>query len=162
VLSADSADTLQWTCWVVIPTRTACRVFVKLAGQDRDRPSRRSVPSLKQKQIRLADSDQIEVLERYLAGETAKALASTYGVNRTTIFAILQRAGIKSRYRLLTDHDVTAAITMYESGQSLGSIARHFDVNDGTVLNAFRRAGVPTRARGTKQWTRPAALPQQE
>lgn len=138
------------------------RIRQILTGQGRDGPSPRTVPPLKQKQIRLTDSEQIEVLERYLAGETAKALASTFGVNRTTIFAILQRAGIESRYRILTDRDVITATEMYESGQSLGSIARHFDVNDGTVLNAFRRAGVPTRARGTNQWTRPAALPQQE
>jgi hypothetical protein len=73
--------------------------------------------------------------------------------------AILQRAGIKSRYRILTDLDVTAATTMYEAGQSLASIAKHFGVADRTVLNAFRRGGVPTRAPGTNQWSRPVALP---
>jgi hypothetical protein len=66
-----------------------------LSGQGRDRPSHRPVPSLKQKQTRLADSDRHEVIERYLAGETAKALASIYDVNRATVFAILRRAGIK-------------------------------------------------------------------
>jgi DNA invertase Pin-like site-specific DNA recombinase len=124
-----------------------------LAGQDRDRPSHRSVPSLKQKQTRLADSDQISVLERYSAGETANTLADEFDVNRATVFAILQRAGIKSRYRILTDDDVASATVMYESGQSLASIAKHFGVADRTVLNAFRRAGVSTRARGTNQWS---------
>jgi hypothetical protein len=62
----------------------------------RDRPSHRPVPSLKHKQTRLADSDRIEVLERYSAGETANTLACACGVNRATVFAILQRAGIKS------------------------------------------------------------------
>jgi DNA invertase Pin-like site-specific DNA recombinase len=123
-----------------------------LSGQGRDRPSRRPVPSLPQKQTRLADSDCTEVIERYLAGETANALASIYDVNRATVFAILQRAGIKSRYRILTDH-VATATAMYENGHSLVSIARHFGVSDRTVLNAFRQAGVPTRARGTNQWS---------
>jgi hypothetical protein len=107
----------------------------------------------------LADSDRTKVLERYLAGDTANTLAEAYDVNRATIFAILQRAGIKSRYRILTDHDVAAATAMYETGQSLASIAKHFDVADRTVLNAFRRVGVPTRARGTNQWSQPAAPP---
>ena len=131
-----------------------------LAGQGRDRPSHRTVPSLKQKQTRLADSDRNEVIDRYLAGETANALASIYDVNRATVFAILQRAGIKSRYRILTDHDVAAATEMYENGQSLASIARHFEVSDGTVLQAFRRLGIPTRAPGTNQWSQKAARPQ--
>ena len=94
-----------------------------LSGQGRDRPSHRPVPSLPQKQTRLADSDRIEVLERYQAGETANALADAFDVNRATIFAILQRAGLKSRYRILTDRDVASATAMYEAGQSLARIA---------------------------------------
>jgi transposase-like protein len=130
-----------------------------LSGQGRDRPSHRRVPSLKQKQTRLADSDRISVLERYLAGETANALANDFDVNRATVFAILKRAGMKSRYRILTDDHVVAATAMYESGQSLASIARRFDVSDRTILNVFRREGVPTRTRGTNQWSQPTAVP---
>jgi DNA-binding CsgD family transcriptional regulator len=135
------------------------RIRHVLAGQGRDGPSHRPVPSVKQKQTRLTDSAQIEVLERYRAGETANTLADAFDVNRATVFAILQRAGIKSRYRILTDRDVGAASAMYDAGQSLASIAKHFGVADRTVLNAFRRVGVPTRARGTNQWSQPAASP---
>jgi hypothetical protein len=85
--------------------------------------------------------------------------AAEFDVNRATILAILQRAGIKSRYWILTDDDVIAATAMYESGQSLASIARQFYVSDGTVLHAFRRAGVPTRAQGTNQWSQKATQP---
>jgi hypothetical protein len=95
-----------------------------LSGHGRDRPSHRSVPSVRQKQTRLTDSDRIDVLERYLAGETADALVDAFDVNRATIFAVLRRAGIKSRYRILTDHDVAVATAMYETGLSLASIAR--------------------------------------
>jgi DNA invertase Pin-like site-specific DNA recombinase len=130
-----------------------------LSGQGRDRPSHRTVPSLKQKQTRLADSDRNEVIERYLAGETANALASIYDVNRATVFAILQRAGIKTRYRILTDHDIAAATEMYENGQSLASIAKHFDVSDGTILHSFRRLGIRTRAQGTNKWSQKPARP---
>ena len=58
-----------------------------LSGQGRDRPSHRPVPSLKQKPTRLVDSDRTAVLERYLAGETANALAEAFDVNRATVFA---------------------------------------------------------------------------
>jgi len=130
-----------------------------LTGQGRDRPSHRPVPSVTQKQTRLADSDQISLLERYLAGETANALANEFDVNRATIFSILKRAGIKARYRILTEDDVASATAMYENGQSLASIAKHFDVSDGTVLHAFRRSRVPTRAQGTNQWSHKTAQP---
>jgi hypothetical protein len=93
------------------------------------------------------------VLERYLAGESANALATAFDVNRATVFAILQRAGVKSRYRVLTDRDVGAASQMYATRMSLASIARHFAVSDRTVLNAFRRLGIPTRAPGTNRWS---------
>jgi DNA invertase Pin-like site-specific DNA recombinase len=107
----------------------------------------------------LADSDRNEVIERYLAGEAANALASIYDVNRATVFAILQRAGIKSRYRILTDHDIAATTEMYENGQSLASIAKHFGVSDGTILHAFRRLDIPTRGQGTNQWINKPARP---
>jgi len=125
----------------------------------RDRPPLRRVPSLRRKQTRLPDSERTEILERYLAGETANALAETHDVNPATLFAILQRAGISSRYQILTDLDVCAATMMYESGQSLSSIAKHFGVADQTVVNAFRRVGVPTRSLGTNQWSQRAASP---
>jgi hypothetical protein len=130
-----------------------------LSGHGRDRPSRRTVPLLKQKQSGLTESERNEVIERYLAGETANALASIYDVNRATVLAILQRAGINFRYRLLTDHDIAAANEMYENGQSLASIAKPFDVSDGTLLHAFRLLGVPTGAQGTNQWRQKVSRP---
>jgi DNA-directed RNA polymerase specialized sigma24 family protein len=128
-----------------------------LSGQGRDRPSHRPVPSLRQKQTRLTDSQRSELLTRYLAGESATALATALGINRATAFSLLQRAGVQSRYRILNERDVAVARQMYEEGRSLASIAKHFGVADRTVLNAFRRVGVPTRARGTNQWSQKSA-----
>ena len=51
-----------------------------LSGQGRDRPSHRPVPSVRQQQTRLTDSQHSELLDRYLAGEPATALAK--GVRR--------------------------------------------------------------------------------
>ena len=90
-----------------------------LSGQGRDRPSHRPVPSVRQKQTRLTDSQRSELLERYLAGETATGLAKELGVHRATVFSLLRRAGVQTRYRILSDDDVAAARQMYEAGQSL-------------------------------------------
>ena len=129
-----------------------------LTGQGRDRPCHRPVPSVRKKQARLTDSDRIEVLERYVAGEAATALAEEFGVHRATIFSFLRRVGIRTRYRILNEDDVDVARTMYESGQSLASIGEHFGVSDRTVLNVFRRLEMPTRAAGTNQWSQNASL----
>jgi transposase-like protein len=101
----------------------------------------------------LTDSQRFELLDRYLAGESATALATELGVNRSTIFSFLRRAGVQTRYRILDDGDVTVARQMYEAGQSLAVIGEHFGVADRTVLNVFRRAGVPTRGPGTNEWS---------
>jgi DNA invertase Pin-like site-specific DNA recombinase len=101
----------------------------------------------------LTDSRRSELLERYLAGESATALASELGINRATVFSLLRRAGVQSRYRILNEQDVTIARQMYEAGQSLAAIGEHFGVADRTVLNVFRRVGVPTRGPGTNQWS---------
>jgi len=128
-----------------------------LAGQGRDKPSHRPVPSVKKKQTRLTDSQQSQVLKRYEAGESAAALAEAFDVHRATIFSLLNRAGTPTRYRVLDDADVSVAQSMYEAGQSLAVIGEHFGVADRTVLNVFRRVGVPTRGPGTNQWSsRPA------
>jgi hypothetical protein len=122
-----------------------------LSGQGRDRPSHRPVPSVRQKQTRLTDSQRSELLTRYLAGESATALATELDINRATAFRLLTRSGAQLRYRILSDDDIAVARQMYEAGQSLAVISEHFGVADRTVLNVFRRAGVPTRGPGTNQ-----------
>jgi hypothetical protein len=124
-----------------------------LSGQGRDRPSHRPVPSVRQNQTRLTDSQRSELLSRYLAGEPATALAKELGIHRATVFSLLRRAGVQTRYRILGDDEVAAARNMYEAGQSLAVIGEYFAVADRTVLNVFRRAGVPTRGPGTNQWS---------
>jgi hypothetical protein len=124
-----------------------------LSGQGRDRPSHRPVPSLRQQQTRLSDSQRSEILDRYLAGEPATALAEEFGVHFATVFSFVRRAGVQTRYRILSHNDIAIAHEMYDAGQSLAMIGQHFGVAQRTVLNAFRRAGVPTRGRGTNQWS---------
>ncbi len=99
----------------------------------------------------MSESQRSELLERHLAGEKATALADGFGVHRATVFSLLQRAGVQTRYRILGDEDVAATRNMYEPGQFLAVICEHFGVTDRTVLNVFRRLGIPTRAPGTNQ-----------
>ncbi len=124
-----------------------------LSGQGRDRVSHRPVPSLRQQQTRLTDSQRSEVVRRYEAGESASALAREFGVHRTTVFRALRAGGVDVRYGILTHDDVDEARALYQSGVSLAAVGERLGVAAGTVLNAFRKAGVPTRQIGTNQWS---------
>ena len=131
-----------------------------LSGQGRDRVSHRRVPSLRQKQTRLTDSQRSELVERYLAGESSNALAAEFGIDRRTATAIIKRAGAQTRYRVaLTDAQIDAARELYETGHSLVTVGEKLDVSAGTILNLLRQAGVQTRAVGTNQWSELAPAP---
>jgi predicted DNA binding protein len=123
-----------------------------LSGQRRNRVSHRPVPSVRQKQTRLTDSQRSEVVRRYEAGESANALAAEFGVDRRTLAGHLRRAGVEVRYRVVDRVDLTEAATLYRSGRSLAVVAAQLGVSAGTVLRALRSAGVQTRAVGTNQW----------
>jgi DNA-directed RNA polymerase specialized sigma24 family protein len=123
-----------------------------LSGQGRDSASHRPVPSLRQKQTRLTESQQSALVKRCGAGESANALAAEFGVDRRTATRIIKRAGAETRYRV--DADIEAARELYEAGLSLAKVGEELGVSAGTVLNLFRRAGIPTRAVGTNRWAR--------
>jgi DNA invertase Pin-like site-specific DNA recombinase len=129
-----------------------------LAGQERDRPSRRPVPSLRQKQTRLTDSQRSDLVRRYQAGESSNALACEFGVDRRTATRIIRTTGADVRYRV--DADVDVARELYESGLSLARVGEQLGISARTVLNRFQRDGVPTREVGTNQWSQsPSASP---
>jgi DNA-directed RNA polymerase specialized sigma24 family protein len=135
----------------------ATRLRRVLSGHGRDRPSRRPVPSVREKQTRLTDSQHSEVVRRYAAGESSNALAAEFGVRRRTATAIIRRAGAEVRYR--ADVDLDAAGELYQSGLSLARVGAELDVSAGTVLNLLRRAGIATRRVGTNQWREQTATP---
>jgi DNA-binding CsgD family transcriptional regulator len=125
-----------------------------LSGQGRDRVSHRPVPSLRQKQTRLTDSQRAELLERYLVGESSNTLAAEFGIHRRTATAIIKREGARTRYRVeLTDAEIASARELYQSGDSLVTVGAKLGVSSGTILNLLRQAGVQTRAVGTNQWS---------
>ena len=133
--------------------RNVARLERVLAGEGRDRVSHRPVPSLRQKQTRLTDSQRSELVDRYLGGDSANVLARELAAHRTTAVKVLRDAGVEVRYRILTDDDIDEARRLYESGLSLAAIGEHFGVAARTVLNVFRKAGVATRRVGTNQWS---------
>jgi len=99
------------------------RLECVLSGQGRDRVSHRPVPSLRQKQTRLTDSQRSAVVRRYEAGESAAALAREFDVDRRTLVNHLKRAGVEVRYRIIDQIDTVEAQRLYSAGLSLAEVA---------------------------------------
>jgi len=106
----------------------------------------------RQKQHRLREIEQLELVDAYCAGESVYTLADRFGVARQTVSAVLERHGVARRYRILTPQDIDAAVRLYESGLSLVAVGERLGVNASTILNALRTTGVQVRPVGTNQW----------
>ena len=91
-------------------------------------------------------------MRRYLAGESAHALAPQFDIHVSTLVAHLRRAGIAVRHRVIDRIDIDEASRLYASGLSLSRVGAALGVSAGTVLNEFRLAGVSTRPVGTNQF----------
>jgi len=101
---------------------------------------------------RLGQSDQLDLANAYLAGDSLPVLAERHGITRQTVSSILERHGVHRRYNLFSERDIEEAVRLYQSGHSLAAVGTKLGVNASTVLNAFKRAGISTRAVGTNQW----------
>jgi uncharacterized protein (DUF433 family) len=101
----------------------------------------------------LNESEQLELVQRYQAGEFVRDLASHFDISRNTVSAILKRHNIPTRWRKLDDDQIQQAIRLYESGQSEADVAIQFDVYPSAIHMILKRHGVPRRPNGTNQWT---------
>ena len=102
---------------------------------------------------RLGESDQLDLANAYLAGDSLPVLAERHGITRQTVSGILERHGVQRLYNLFSESDIEEAVAQYWSGHSLVAVGKKLGVNATTVLNAFKRKGVATRGVGTNQWS---------
>jgi hypothetical protein len=102
--------------------------------------------------MRLNKVYQTKLLEAYRAGSSVYELAAQFGVTRQTAAAILERHGIKRRYKLLSAVDIESAKKLYETGASYATIGEFLKVNPSTVRKSLLGAGVESRPVGTNQW----------
>lgn len=98
----------------------------------------------KQVQRRLNAVEQAELLERYLAGEKASALAKAFGVNRHTVAKLATNAGVL-RSRQLTPTEIGEAVRLYAAGWSCQRIGDHLGRSHKTIWLALKREGVQLR-----------------
>jgi len=100
-------------------------------------------------QRRLSAADIGDLCGLYGEGASIDGLARRYEVNRTTIIAHLDRAGVARRRvaRKMTDDSVARAATRYGEGASLAQVAQEYGVHARTLTREFQRAGMSIRPR---------------
>jgi len=99
-------------------------------------------------QRRLRQDEVALLLKDYVRGDSVEELIVAYGVNRTTVYAHLDRNGIQRPKGVgkLSAEEVRHAAGLYKDGP-LSAIAGEFGVGEETVRRALRRLGVPTAPR---------------
>jgi DNA-binding CsgD family transcriptional regulator len=103
---------------------------------------------VRQVQNRLAPDKVAELVACYQAGAQIDELAVQFGVNRSTVMAHRDRAGVERRSRSLSSEHIRDGAVLYAKGLSLREVGRQFGVDGETVRTAFRKHGVPVRQRG--------------
>lgn len=79
-----------------------------------------------------------------------KAISAKYGVHRSTIPALVRRAGVAVRITGLDAEERARASSLYESGMTLVQVARCMGIGDDAVRQAVLDAGGQIRPRGRR------------
>jgi hypothetical protein len=103
-----------------------------------------------QVQRRLLPAQVLELVSRYVAGESVRHVAAAYGIHQTTVASQLERQGVQRRpnIRKLSDAEVSQAAQLYRAGASLEHLGTRFSVSPETVRKELRAAAVPRRPAG--------------
>jgi hypothetical protein len=99
---------------------------------------------------KLTDAQRIDVVQRYIAGQSLTRLAATFGVSRPAVAGLLRRRGISIRPQAkLTEEQRREAVERYTRGETSTRIAADFGVSGVAVLDVLHRRGVAVRGRCT-------------
>ena len=98
-----------------------------------------------------------EMVGRYRAGETCRAIAAAAGLSRSAVHVRLRRAGVELRWggeaRRYDRLDVPLGriIERYRAGETTAAIGRSLGVSDELVRRRLMKAGVERRRPGSEK-----------
>ena len=103
-------------------------------------------------QRRLGPEEVAELVVAYRRGVPVDELATSFGVNRTTVLAHVRCHGVPKRDRRALQGDVVdRAAQLYAGGQSADWVAAQLGVAASTVRRALKDAGVTLRLKGRQR-----------
>lgn len=94
-----------------------------------------------------------EIVRRYLAGETLRGIASSYGVSFQPVTAALKRRGVERRSKSdyawkATPENRAELVRLWKTGLSVPRLARQVGTGNDTVSRVLREEGVQPRLGG--------------
>jgi hypothetical protein len=99
---------------------------------------------------KLTEAQRIDVVQRYIAGQSPTRLAAAFGVSRPAVAGLLRRRGITIRTQAkLTEKQRMEAVERYTRGETSTRIAADFGVSGVAILDVLHRRGVAVRGRCT-------------
>lgn len=106
----------------------------------------RPVLELRQVQKRLREPEVKDLVAAYREGARVKELATTFGVHRTTVTAVLRRCGVRLRPVGLGIDQLEEAYRLYAEGWSVARLGEYFGVDGTTVWRGLLARGVAMRS----------------
>jgi len=103
-------------------------------------------------QRHLSASESEELCGAYQSGKTIRELTAQFRIHKTTVTAILERAGIDRRVRTISPEEIAQATELYREGLSTAFIAASLGFSPETIRSNLRRHGVEIRPR--RGWSR--------
>lgn len=98
-----------------------------------------------------------DLVESYRSGLTGQDLASQFNIGLTSVWRILNRAGLKARSRYIT-LPIDECIRRYAAGESVMSIGASFHVSGVLVVRRLKAIGYKIRTRNEAMVVRHARM----
>ena len=97
-------------------------------------------------------AEQMEdVVQRYEAGESARALATEFGVAPSALIRLLRERNVVVRRQTITPDQEETMARDYEFGMTVAELKEKHGISHGAVLRALHRLGVEMRAKAPKR-----------
>jgi DNA-directed RNA polymerase specialized sigma24 family protein len=100
---------------------------------------------------RLVGEQIADVVQRYVAGESARALAAEFGVAPSALIRLLRERSIVVRQQVVSPELEQLMAQEYETGLTVAELKDKHGISHGAVLRALHRAGVEMRAKAPRK-----------
>jgi DNA-directed RNA polymerase specialized sigma24 family protein len=117
----------------------------------REAPSEPTELQIHRLSARLSTEQIGEVVKRYEAGKSARALAPEFGISPPALLRLLRERNVIVRQQVVTPDQEPAMAREYEDGMKTAELEAKHGLSHGAVLRALHRSGVEMRAKAPRR-----------
>ncbi len=100
---------------------------------------------------RLTPEQIVDVVRRYEAGESARALAAEFGVASSALIRLLRERRVVVRRQTVTPEQEDLMVRDYKAGMTVAEIKDKHGISHGAVLRSLHRMDVEMRAKAPRR-----------